>query len=294
MLLSDYITQVRVLIHDLASQDWTDGELTTIVNNARMRVALDAHCVRRFYVGNQLIPNQEIYPITGGVGRIQLLTGGTGYPAVPTVTIAAPPAGGVQATATAVAVGGVVQSITITNWGSRYVSNPAVTIGGGGAGATASATAMFNVLDVLSISIVWPGNAQRYMMAWMPFSPFQAFCRANATSFSNPSVWSTHDETNQLFYYAPPNQAYTAEIDAVVLPDALVNLADNDTQVLQPNADAVQYYSAHIALAKLQNVEISEYWRKIYTIRMREIKQTRQDRRIPNIYRNYFRRINRY
>ena len=50
------------------------------------------------------------------------------YQAPPTVTIA-PPASGIQATATATVSGGVVTGITITNPGSGYTSAPAVTIG---------------------------------------------------------------------------------------------------------------------------------------------------------------------
>jgi len=57
-----------------------------------------------------------------------------------TVLIADPPAGGTTATATAtVGVGGVITGIVITNPGSGYTSDPAVTIAGSGAAATAHA-----------------------------------------------------------------------------------------------------------------------------------------------------------
>ena len=79
MLTSDYISQIRELVHDLQSVDWTDTELITIVNNARQRAALDLHCVRTLYTGLTTIPNQEVYPINGGVGSITLLSGGSGY-----------------------------------------------------------------------------------------------------------------------------------------------------------------------------------------------------------------------
>lgn len=68
------------------------------------------------------------------VGRllvINVTAGGTGYTdgEAVAVTIGAPDAGGVQATATATVVGGEVQSITITNPGSKYSTAPAVTMG---------------------------------------------------------------------------------------------------------------------------------------------------------------------
>jgi hypothetical protein len=82
--------------------------------------------------------------LNGGLGSatsvttIKVTNGGTGYTSAPTVTIAAPPAGGTQATATATFSGGAVTGITVTVNGSGYTSVPAVTIsGGGGTGATA-------------------------------------------------------------------------------------------------------------------------------------------------------------
>lgn len=82
--------------------------------------------------------------ITGGsndpIASINLNSGGSGYLVAPTVTISAPPAGGIQATATAtVNANGVVTGITITNPGSGYTSAPTVSFTGTGTGATATA-----------------------------------------------------------------------------------------------------------------------------------------------------------
>lgn len=75
----------------------------------------------------------------GQVRAINLTAGGTGYTSAPTVVIDAPPAGGVQATATAVLTGTVVTSIVITNPGAGYVTVPLVTFtGGAGTGAAAT------------------------------------------------------------------------------------------------------------------------------------------------------------
>ena len=69
---------------------------------------------------------------TNGILSIAVQTQGAGYTTAPAVTIAAPPAGGTQATAVAVLGTGVnagkVVSITITNPGQGYTSNPTVTI----------------------------------------------------------------------------------------------------------------------------------------------------------------------
>jgi phage tail sheath protein FI len=69
---------------------------------------------------------------SNGILTIPVTTQGSGYTTAPAVTISAPAAGGVQATATAVLGTGVnagkVVSITITNPGTNYTSNPTVTI----------------------------------------------------------------------------------------------------------------------------------------------------------------------
>ena len=78
------------------------------------------------------------------VAGVTLAAGGSGYVGPVTVSIAAPAAGGIQATAIATVVAGVVTGITITQAGSGYSSAnpPAITFagaGGTGSGATAVA-----------------------------------------------------------------------------------------------------------------------------------------------------------
>ena len=70
-------------------------------------------------------------------------------------------------------------------------------------------------------------------------------------------------------------------------------LTSADTQVLQPYADGVQFYAAHLALLKLQNFAQAEYMNRKYDARIRQILNTRQDRRDPNVYRTWWRRMNR-
>lgn len=69
---------------------------------------------------------------SNGILSIPVTTQGSGYTTAPAVTISAPAAGGVQATAVAVlgtgANAGKVISITITNPGTNYTSAPTVTI----------------------------------------------------------------------------------------------------------------------------------------------------------------------
>lgn len=70
-------------------------------------------------------------PKNAGMGQVIKINvaGGTGYTngAAQAMTLSAPPAGGVQATATATVVGGVITQVNITNQGSGYTTAPTVT-----------------------------------------------------------------------------------------------------------------------------------------------------------------------
>lgn len=293
MLASDYISDVRELVHDLTTTDWSDAELLRWVNQSRTRVALDLHCVRQLIAGLTTCSQVEIYPINGGIGGLTLTAGGSNYSASPTVTIGAPPAGGTQATAVAVVQSGVITALQMTSWGSGYTSTPSVVITDStGTLATATAILVNNVLDILSCTALYPGNAQGMTLAWFPFTVFQAWMRANRLQFGFPASWSMIRESNQLYLGRPPDQAYNFEIDAVTLTTDLATTSSLETQIIPPNDDAVKFYAAFLALLKLQNfAQAAEMRDKIYKPRILELQSTKQDRRFTNVYANTYRRM---
>ena len=104
---------------------WTNGFKNYLING-------DFAINQRGFVGGD---------IGGVVTGTTITAGGSGYTSAPTVAFAAPPAGGTQATGTAVITSGAVTSITINNPGAGYTAAPAITFsGGGGTGATATCT----------------------------------------------------------------------------------------------------------------------------------------------------------
>jgi hypothetical protein len=66
----------------------------------------------------------------GYIAAILVFFGGVGYVDVPTVTISAPPPGGIQATAFATCTNGVVTSVTLSDMGWGYTDDPVVTLSG--------------------------------------------------------------------------------------------------------------------------------------------------------------------
>jgi hypothetical protein len=69
--------------------------------------------------------------IVGGAinTTVTITTAGSNYIAAPTLLISAPPAGGVQATATCtISAAGVVNAVTVTNQGAGYTAVPTITV----------------------------------------------------------------------------------------------------------------------------------------------------------------------
>ena len=312
MLLSDYISQVQFLTHDQTNADFSQPELISVINNARRAVALDFHCVRNLFLSPppgavpvlnryapvSIIQNQELYPLLGVNSQngqlvgATITAGGSGYTAATVVTFAAPPAGGITALGSPIITGGVVTGINVTTWGNGYTpgSNPAVTItdSGGGSGAAATATMFNNVFNVISISNLW-GN-QRYMLRFRGFTLFQAYMRSQLFFTERPLIWTIHEQTGVVLVQPPPDQAYQTEWDVLALPIPLVNPADIDFQIIDPWADAVQYYAAQLCLTKLQNFEQADYMLKLYAARVPRIIIGAGGVRIPNPYHKTFQR----
>lgn len=99
-----------------------------------------------------IVENYELRHIGGGVSTIQLKSGGTGYTAGAT-SISITGGGGSLASAEPVIVGGVIESIKITNTGDNYTVEPIVTIIGDGVGAEIDSTTLYLRPDIYEFTI---------------------------------------------------------------------------------------------------------------------------------------------
>lgn len=296
---SDYIAQIRTLLHDPNAADYTDAQLIPLVNNARLRVAQDLRCLRQFIAGLNTITQQEAYPLNGFVGGVGVTTGGANYPSSVTGTIAG--GGGTGATVQVLTSGGVITGVNMTNWGGGYTSTPTLTLAntGAGAGATFKVIAGLMIHDILTMTVLWngPPSSLAVTFNWLPFGAFQAFCRAYRATFSNPGAYTVHYGTTsptmqqadaRAFYLYPiPNQPYPLEMDVSILPNPLVAVADVDYQIVSPWNDAVQYFGAHLAYLGLQQYQQAGVMKGLYDGRCRELPATGFVRRIHNFYRTY-------
>ena len=97
-----------------------------------------------------------------GAANIEILHGGSNYKETPKVTIAAPPSGGTQATATATVRGGIITAINLIDGGSGYGADPLRAIidapPEGGAQSQAVATATVENGSVTGFSLIRGGS----------------------------------------------------------------------------------------------------------------------------------------
>lgn len=301
MLLQDYINNLRALIHDTNSSDFNDATLINFINQARVRVAEDTHCVRGFLSvtgGSALntIGGQENYNYNGTVGGVNLTAGGTTY-TNPTITFTnAVGDPGTGAAASAVVTNGVITNIFMTNWGQNYGLAPTVNISDStGSGAKATATVLTNILDIISITVIW--GAERIMHGYLPFSMFQALCRQLTFNESVPSIYTLHQGITQAFLFQIPDEAYVMEWDILTLPTALTSNTQVDTQIVSPWSDLVQLYAAYLCHASLGNYSMADYWYTgrdqnpgKYDSRAKQLPARAFSRRVYNPYRTYLKR----
>ena len=302
MLLSNYIDDVVEIIHDSTNSCWPLSRVISRINDARLDAARDMWCVRQNVTGVQLLPNVEIYGLNGAVVGANVTAGGSNYGGGATVpvTFSSPPMGGTRALGFGNLLSGSLSSITLTQWGRGYTGVPTITIGGVGSGAVATAIPLFqsnplstsigNPLAIMPISFIW--NQQRRTLSYLDFMLFQAYARmwANSAQVGPPSIWTHHQQGQQVYIQTPPDQLYLSEWDCIFMPAPLVAQSDADTQIIQPWDRAVQWKAASLLLYKHQNFQQASALEQKYEAMVPRIITTSGGIRIPNPYHTTFQR----
>jgi hypothetical protein len=294
--LQDYTANVQEILHDASAVSWPLSRVVSRINDARLDVALDMHCVRQFSTQVQLIQGVEVYNLIGAVCGAVITAPGSNYSGttVP-ITFSAAPAGGITATATGTLTAGALTSVNMTQWGQGYLTAPTVTVSGTGSGAAVSPVTMFGVINPISITYLF--NNIRNMLGFLPFTMFQAYMRVFATTafVSTPAKWTYIAQTGNVYIQPPPNQTYISEWDMTAIPSLqLANPTDVDTQVSLPWARAVEFKASEYLLYKHQNFAQVKALEGKYDSMVPRIVMGAGGYRIPNPYnRNYQRMVTR-
>ena len=154
--------------------------------------------------------------VNGGIRFITVTNRGGGYTSVPTVGISSASADGETASAIAEMIGGIVvcndntnpqarsvQSVSLTNAGFGYTVTPGVRfIGGGGSGATATATLGDGIVGVIEVTNSGSGYVTAPSITFTGISSISA--AATAIVSTAGTITSIRITNAGLGYTAPP------------------------------------------------------------------------------------------
>ena len=279
--LQNYLNATQRLLHDANAKYWTVQTLIDAINAAQKRTVGDSGCNRQLqtvYLSGGL----ELYGY-GSVSGALVTIPGSGYTVTPNVVLSAPPAGGTQATATAVLLNGTVSQVNVTNGGSGYTSAPTATIDPPSAGVTAHATPSIinpNTLDTLNITVLW--GTERIILSRVAFTAMQASIRSWVGYTQRPCYCSSYGQNG--WYIGPiPDQFYVSEWDTVINPPDLVT--PTDVSIIQyPYSECIPYYAAHVAKYQEQSYKEADKFLEIYTQKMRYSLRSVMMRMLPSAY----------
>lgn len=276
--LSNYITEVRRLLHDASGNFYSDDELTDYINSARERVVRDTGCLRTLqisqtpiapvgYTGtpvawSALTPVAQGDLIFSNIFTYEVTTAGiTGEeaPNYPSANNTYPPTTPFANGTAEFQYAGNCEIIP-------YASLPN--------GAT--------TLDILNINVFW-GNS-RYPLSYLPWTQFNAQLRYWQNYIGRPAAFSIFGQ-NQIYISPVPDQSYVIELDTVILPNNLTNAADID-QIVDPYTVPVAFYAAYKAKYKEQSYGEAEIFKQEYINQARSVLNTVFTRRIPDPYSN--------
>jgi len=154
--------------------------------------------------------------VDGGIRFITVTNRGGGYTSIPTVGISSAPSGGKTATAIAEMIGGVVvcndntnpqaksvQKVLVTNSGYGYTTAPGVRfIGGGGNGATATATLGNGVVGIITVTNFGSGYATPPTITFNGISSVSAAATASVSAAG--TITGIYLTNAGLGYTVPP------------------------------------------------------------------------------------------
>lgn len=274
--LQGYLTQVRYLLHDAQSNFYTNDQLIGYINSARERVVRDTGCLRTVQISQT-----PCTPVAGGATPViwsEGLVVATNDYVFSNIFIYKVISGGVLGT-------------TVPPYpSSTYVYPPSTSFTDGTATLQyAGACEVINyaalpkgllTLDVLNINVYW-GNT-RIPLRYMPWTQFNAQLRYYQNYLGRPVAFSIFGQS-QIYVGPVPDQAYVIDLDTVILPTVMVNLADEDT-IIDPYDTVVQFFAAHLAKYYEQSFGEAEIYLQQYKQKTQSVLTSTFTRRIPDPY----------
>lgn len=305
--LNGYLQQTQRFLRDAKMETNNPGDLISYVNRARREVAMRSQAIR------------VLTPISGQIVSWTVTDGGSGY-TDPTLTVSAPDfpsgtlphPGGLQATATAIVVGGVITGIDSQIGGYGYYQPTIEITDATGSGAAATPTMSFinqlnegqevynfsdinvsmfpgcgAVYAIKSVSVIY--SNYRYSLPCYSFSTYQAMIRQYPFQYQYVPTFCAQfgqGTSGSFFMYPLPSQQYQLEFDCLALPQDLLDNTSEEALPM-PWTDAVPYFAAHLAFTELQNYNVAKFHLDLYEKMSLRYSQYARPGRVVNPYGRY-------
>lgn len=186
---------------------------------------------------------EAVATISNGI-TIAITEDGADYSTAPTITIAPPPSGGVQATATCTVTAGAIATVTVTNPGFGYTEAPAITVTGAGTGAVLTATLTGRVRSV-AITKFGTGYTTAPTVAFTGGAGTGAVATAAIDQYGNGvcvTIPTILDRLRGVFQPEGPTSSRTAWLNWLeTLPQSqrILHPLAQDAKVIDANGDTV-------------------------------------------------------
>lgn len=212
-LKKNYVYELRCELYRLAANDVLDTGIEDIDNN----IIEEGFIQTLQMVGVGTTASAVTTIVNGGVRFVDVTNRGSGYSQAPRVAFSTAPSGGITAVGIASMIGGIidfcdtdqnslrVQAVEIINPGIGYTIPPMVSfIGGGGAGAAATATIGDGIIGIVTVTNGGSGYVTAPTISFS--SPLGAGVTAVAVSKINSAgvVTSINIINAGLGYTEPP------------------------------------------------------------------------------------------
>jgi hypothetical protein len=119
-------------------------------------------------------------------------------------------------------------------------------------------------------------------LRYFPWTQFNAELRYWQNYVGRPIAFSLFGQ-NRVYVGPVPDQVYTIDLDTVILPADLTNLADQDT-IDDPYAGLVAFYAAHLAKYYEQSYGEAEIFLSQYKSQGQSVLTSVYTRRMPDPY----------
>jgi hypothetical protein len=198
-------TGIEYIDDNISGEDATNSDQITVGNLINLTM-----------VGVGLTATAITSIVNGGIRFITVTNRGGGYTSTPIVGISSAPSGGKTAAAVAEMIGGIVvcndntnpqaqsvQSVALTNAGFGYTVTPGVRfIGGGGNGATATATLGDGIVGIITVTNAGSGYVNPPSITFTGISTVSAAATASVSAAG--TITSIRITNAGLGYTEPP------------------------------------------------------------------------------------------